>query len=166
MQEFDMDEIVKLYGGKLFRYVYTLICDYQEAEDVVQDVFVAAYQARARFDGRNLSAWLYKIAYNKSLDSLRRKKPLSLHELGEDALVVEDSYDTGGDPAIMTALKALSAEERFILLGRITESLEYAELAGRIGLSEPTVRKRYERAKKKVAAQLCKTESEELKYGL
>lgn len=164
LKEFDMDKIVKQYGGGLFRYVYTLVCDYQEAEDVVQDVFISAYQARARFDGKNLSGWLYRIAYNKSLDSIRRKKPLSLHELSEEALASEDSYDIGYDPTIITALKELSEEDRFILLGRITESLKYAEIADRLGMSEPTVRKRYERAKKKVAEQLYQTEREDIQY--
>lgn len=162
MKAFDMDEAVSLYGGKLFRYVYTLICDYEEAEDVVQDVFICAYQSQEAFDGENLSAWLYKIAYNKSIDRLRKKKPLSLHELGEGALAHEDSYNTGYDPAIIAALKGLSDEDRLILLGRITESLGYAQLAKRLNMSEPAVRKRYERAKKKVAAELCQTESEEL----
>lgn len=163
MKEFDMDEAVNLYGGKLFRYVYTLVCDYQEAEDVVQDAFISAYQARAGFDGKNLSAWLHKIAYHKSVDHIRQRKHLFLHELHEDALASEDSYDTGYTPAIITALKKLSEEDRFILLGRITESLAYAEIADRLNLSEPTVRKRYERAKKKMAEQLCLTESEDFR---
>lgn len=164
MEAFDMDEAVRLYGGKLFRYVYTLICDYHEAEDVVQDVFIAAYQAREKFDGKNLSAWFYKIAYNKSLDCIRRKKPLSLYEVREDALSTEDSYDEGPDPAVIAALKELSDKDRFILLGRITEALEYAELAKRLKMSESAVRKRYERAKKKVAGLLRRTESEGLQH--
>lgn len=164
MKTFDMDEVVKRYGGGLFRYVYTLVCDYQEAEDVVQDVFISAYQARARFDGKNLSGWLYRIAYNKSLDYIRQKKPLSLHELSEETLADEDIYDIGYDPTIITALKELSEEDRFILLGRITESLKYAEIADRLGMCEPTVRKRYERAKKKVAEQLYQTGSEDIQY--
>lgn len=155
-----MEETVQLYGGKLFRYVYTLLCDYQEAEDVVQDVFISAYNGWGKFDGENLSAWLYKIAYNKSIDRIRRRKTLSLQELKQDVLVTEDSYDIGYNPAIISALKDLSDEDRFILLGRITEELEYADIAKRLRLSEPAVRKRFERAKKRVAECLLETESE------
>lgn len=162
MKTFDLDETVRQYGGKLFRYVYTLVCDYMDAEDLVQDTFVSAYLTSASFDGDNLSAWLYKIAYNKSVDYIRRKKPLFLNEIREDALAYVDNYDTGYDPDIITALKTLTQVDRFILLGRITESIEYAEIASRLQMSESTVRKRYERAKKKVAELLNQTESEDI----
>lgn len=164
MKEFDMEAVVQLYGGKLLRYAYTLLCDFQEAEDVVQDVFISAYQAKEGFDGKNLSAWLYKIAYNKSVDRLRKKKPISLQELRESDYASEDSYDMGYDPKIIAALKTLSDADRFILLGRITESLGYGEIAHRLKLSETTVRKRYERAKRKVAEQLRQAESEVSSY--
>ena len=55
MPDFDLESAVQRYGGRLFRYVYTLLCDYHEAEDVTQDVFVAAYCAKARFNGEKLT---------------------------------------------------------------------------------------------------------------
>lgn len=151
---------MRLYGPKLFRYVYTLLCDYHEAEDIVQDVFVAACRGQARFDGENVSAWLYKIAYNKSIDCMRRRKTVSFQELCEEIPAAEQKYDEGYRPAVIGALRRLTDEERAILLGRIMESLGYAELAKRLHLSEPALRKRYERAKKKLADYLRKTESE------
>ena len=160
MKGFDWEEAAQLYGRKLFLYVYTLLCDYQEAEDIVQDVFVTAYQKQAGFDGKNLSAWLYKIAYNRSVDHMRRRKMVSIQELQEDTLVVEPGGGAGYSPAIIGALRRLTDEDRSVLLGRITESQSYAELAGRLGISEPALRKRYERAKKKLAAYLRESESE------
>ncbi|SHI12460.1 RNA polymerase sigma-70 factor, ECF subfamily [Sporobacter termitidis DSM 10068] len=160
LNEFNLEEAVRCYGPKLFRYVYTLLCDYHEAEDIVQDVFIAAYRGQARFDGENESAWLYKIAYNKSIDCMRRRKTVSFQELHEDTLAAEQNFDAGYSPAVIRALRRLTDEERAILLARITESLSYEELAGRLRLSEPAVRKRYERAKKKLAEYLNETESE------
>jgi len=160
LSDFNLEEAVHIYGPKLFRYVYTLLCNYQDAEDIVQDVFVSAYQGQAGFDGKNMSAWLHKIAYNKSIDHMRRRKVVSFQELHEDTAIVEQDCDTGYSPAIISALRQLSSEDRAIVLGRITESLSYAELAGRLGISETAVRKRYERAKKKVAENLQRTERE------
>lgn len=160
MSEFDLEEAVHTYGSKLFRYVYTLLCSYQDAEDIVQDVFISAYQGHAGFDGKNISAWLYKIAYNKSIDHMRRNHAVSFQELHEDTSIVEQKYDTGYSPAIISALRKLSNEDRAIVLGRVTESLSYTELAGRLGISEPAVRKRYQRAKKKLAENLRLTERE------
>jgi RNA polymerase sigma-70 factor (ECF subfamily) len=160
LKEFDLEEAVRLYSRKLFLYVYTLLCDYHEAEDVVQDAFISAYRGQARFDGENVSAWLYKIAYHKSIDRMRRRKTVSFQELREDIPAAEQDYDAGYSPAVIRALRRLTDEERAILLGRITESLSYAELAGRLHLSEPALRKRYERSKKKLAEYLQETESE------
>ena len=160
MSEFDLEEAVHTYGPKLFRYVYTLLCNYQDAEDIVQDVFISAYQGQAGFDGKNISAWLYKIAYNKSIDHMRRNQTVSFQELDEDTSAVEQDCDTGYSPAIIRALRQLSSEDRAVVLGRITESLSYAELADRLCMSECALRKRYERAKKKLAENLRSAERE------
>jgi len=160
--DFDLEAAVRLYGQRLFRYVYTLLCDWHEAEDVTQDVFVAACRAQGRFDGANLSAWLYRIAYNKSMDHLRRRKVVSFQELREDTPAAERDFDAGYSPNVIRALTRLTDRERAVLLGRITEELSYAELAKRCKLSEPALRKRYERAKKKLAEFLRETESEVL----
>lgn len=58
--EEELEEIIKLYGEKLIRYATAILCDYHEAENVVQEVFLSAYQSRTAFAGGNLSAWLYK----------------------------------------------------------------------------------------------------------
>jgi RNA polymerase sigma factor (sigma-70 family) len=160
LSKFDLEEAVNTYGPKLFRYVYTLLCNYQDAEDIVQDVFISAYQGQAGFDGENISAWLYKIAYNKSIDHMRRNKTVSFQQLHEDTLITEQDFDTGYSPAVISALRQLSGEDRAIVLARITESLSYTELANRLCLSEGALRKRYGRAKKKLAENLQLTERE------
>lgn len=162
MKELDLDEVVQTYGKKLFRYAYTLLCNYHAAEDLVQDVFIAAYQKQDHFDGRNLEAWLYKMTYNKSIDLLRRQKIISFETLQESNLTVELDEEGGYSPPILQALQQLSEEDRAILLGRIVESLNYAELSERLGLSETILRKRYERTKKKVATYLQNMEGEVL----
>jgi RNA polymerase sigma-70 factor (ECF subfamily) len=154
LSEFDLEGIVQLYGPKLFRYVYTLLCDYHEAEDIVQDAFIAAYCGQEHFDGKNLSAWLYKIAYNKCIDHMRQRNTVSFLELNEDSLIHEQKFDAGYSPHVIYALRQLTEVERAILLGRITESLSYTELSERLCILEPALRKRYERAKKKMVQYL------------
>ncbi len=72
--EEELEEIIQLYAEKLLRYATAILCDYQEAEDVVQDVFISAFQSRKDFNGENLSAWLYRIAYNRSLNQLKKRR--------------------------------------------------------------------------------------------
>jgi len=74
--EHELEELIAHYGEKLMRYATSILYNHQDAEDVVQDVFISAYQSRAGFDGKNLSAWLYKITYNNSINKLKKRKLL------------------------------------------------------------------------------------------
>lgn len=155
MKRFDLEEAVQLYGRRMFSYAWALLCDWHEAEDAVQDAFVSAWQHRDGFDGKNVSAWLYKITRNTCLNRLREKKPLSLDDPDVAAPAVEDKYDTGVSPAIIKALGQLDAGDRDIVLSRVMEEQSYSEIASRLGVTEAAARKRYERAKKRLAESLA-----------
>lgn len=155
MKRFDLEEAVQLYGRRMFSYAWALLCDWHEAEDAVQDAFVSAWQHRDGFDGKNVSAWLYKITRNTCLNRLREKKPLSLDDPDVAAPAVEDKYDTGVSPVIIKALGQLDADDRDIVLSRIMEEQSYSEIASRLGVTEAAARKRYERAKKRLAESMA-----------
>ena len=76
MTQHIIEDLVDIYSERLLRYATSILYNYQDAEDVVQDVFMSAYQNLAKFDGRNVSAWLYKITYNKSINKIKRRKVL------------------------------------------------------------------------------------------
>jgi RNA polymerase sigma-70 factor (ECF subfamily) len=109
--EDELEEIIRLYGEKLLRYATAILCDYQEAEDVVQDVFLSAYQGRAVFDGGNLSAWLYKITYNRSLNQLKKRKVFYFSEIHDEVVPLPDDT-TGLSDEILRALRRLKPKER------------------------------------------------------
>lgn len=160
LKKFDLEEAVRLYGGRLFNYAYALLCDYHEAEDVAQDTFVSAWLNRDGFDGKNLRAWLYRIAYNKSVDRLRGRREIPFDTLPERPNCAPG--DAGYSPATINALARLEGSNRAVILMRLREELSYAEIAERLDLPEATLRKRYERAKKRLAAYLSDAESEVL----
>ena len=130
---------------KLLRYATAILCDYHEAENVVQEVFLSAYQSRKVFDGKNLSAWLYKITYNRSLNQLKKRRILCLGEIRAETVSSVDN--TGMSDETLCALRRLKPKERALLYGRIMEELSYEELSLLSGCSPATLRKRYERAK-------------------
>lgn len=146
-----MEEAINLYGEKLLRYATAILCDYHEAENVVQEVFLAVYQGRREFDGANLSAWLYKITYNRCLNQLKKRKFLLFGEIRE---IASSAGDTGISDGTLRALKQLKPKERALIYGRIIEGLSYDELSQLFGCSAAALRKRYERAKKKLAGYL------------
>ena len=151
MKEFDLEEAMRLYSGRLFAYALALLCDRYEAEDAVQDAFISAYVKRSRFKGEGELAWLYAILRNKCRDRLRRRKHLPLEQLDEAEAV---AFDGEGRVALTDALRQLSAEERELVLSRAVEGLDYAAIARRMRISEAAARKRYERAKRRLAALL------------
>lgn len=63
------------YSGKIFNTALGFVKNEQDAEEIVQDVFVKIYQSAAAFKGdSSLNTWVYRITVNKSLDFLRAKK--------------------------------------------------------------------------------------------
>lgn len=160
MSSFDLERAVDEHGRALLARAYALLCDWHEAEDVVQDAFASAYEHRGRFDGKNERAWLMKITENQCLDRLRRRKAVSIEELGDEAASVMDNYDEGYSPQVIAALGKLSAEERAVVLWRVCDELDYREIARRQHISCDAARKRGERAKKRLAEYLRDYEKE------
>jgi RNA polymerase sigma-70 factor (ECF subfamily) len=71
--DLDFDDIVRRYGRELHLYCYRMLGSLDEAEDHVQEVFARAWRTRERFQGRSTPrTWLYRIATNACLDTLRR----------------------------------------------------------------------------------------------
>ena len=150
--EHELEEIINAYGEKLLRYASAILCDYHEAENVVQEVFISAYQNRGGFDGCNLSAWLYKITYNRSMNQLKKRKLFYFIDIRSEAVLPAE--DIGFSDEILCALQKLKPKERALIYGRIMEEQSYDELSLLTGSSPAALRKQYQRAKNKLAEYL------------
>ena len=149
--EQQLEELINTYGEKLLRYATSILYNHQDAEDVVQDVFLTVFRRGVIEEHENLSAWLYKITYNKSINIIRRRKFLVFGSIPESTVVSES---TGFSEEMLVGLGLLKPEERALLYGRILEGYSYEELSQQMGKSGATLRKRYERAKQKLAKHL------------
>ncbi|RKD24570.1 RNA polymerase subunit sigma-24 [Ammoniphilus oxalaticus] len=163
--EDELEEIMSLYGEKLLRYATAILCDYYEAENIAQEVFLSAYQNRNTFDGNNLSAWLYKMTYHRCLNQRKRfRRILYFHEVRVKDISAEQ--DKGLSDETLRALQKLKPKERALVYGRIIEEQSYEELSLLTGSSPVALRKRYQRAKEKLLHYLnAEYGREESRYG-
>ena len=99
--EAELEEVIGAYGEKLLRYATSILCHYQDAEDVVQRVFLAAYQNRRKFTGQYLSGWLYKITCRLCLNQLKKRKLLLFARIESQLSYEELSLIFGRSPAAL-----------------------------------------------------------------
>ena len=142
------------YRQRLFAYVRQMLSAQtrQDAEDVLQDVFVRAFGA-LRADERpvNVRAWLYRVAHNRCIDHLRRPMPAPadifemsrtpLHDPLEDAQRREDLR------RLVTDVGRLPEQQRSALLMREIDGMSYADLAAALDVTVPAVKSLLVRAR-------------------
>ena len=162
--------LVERFQRKIFRVAFAIVRDEAEADTITQDVFVQAYTNLGRFEGRaGLETWLTRIAINRSRDSLRRRRFVSLfvsRNDDEESEAMIEPVDERPDPerqllsvqlrtAIRRAEKRLSAQQKTIFRLRHYENLSLEEIADHLGLRAGTVRAHLFRAIHKVRKELA-----------
>lgn len=152
--EEDFELVIKEYSHNILKYCHSILCDYHEAEDVTQITFMKAYKKRSTFkDQISISAWLYRIAYTSCIDTLRKKKFYSFFQKEEEKKIesIQGEYIS---EEVRSALLKLKPDERGLVFNRVIDDKSFKELEGVYNTSATTLRKRYERAKKKLANNL------------
>ena len=162
--------LVERFQRKIYRVAYAIVRDEAEADTVTQDVFVQAYTNLGRFEGRaGLETWLTRIAINRSRDSLRRRRFVSLfvaRDGDEEQETMIEPVDERPDPerqllsaqlrvAIRRAEKQLSSQQKTIFRLRHYENLSLEEIADHLGLRAGTVRAHLFRAIHKIRRELA-----------
>jgi RNA polymerase sigma-70 factor, ECF subfamily len=138
--------------GPLRRYARALTRDESQAEDLVQDTLVRAYERRGSFRvGNNLRAWLLSILHNTFIDERRRRKAegLRLEQLAEIATstVPADQESRVRFQQIRQAFLSLPDEQRAALHLVAVEGLSYQEAATALGIPSGTLMSRLGRAR-------------------
>jgi RNA polymerase sigma factor (sigma-70 family) len=142
------------YRQRLFAYVRQMLSGQsrQDAEDVLQDVFVRAFGA-LRSDSRaiNVRAWLYRVAHNRCIDHLRRPHPpaAEIFEVSRKPLLdpVDEAQRRDDLKRLVRDVGRLPEQQRSALLMREIDGLSYSDLAGALEVTVPAVKSLLVRAR-------------------
>jgi RNA polymerase sigma-70 factor (TIGR02960 family) len=164
-------DLTERHRRELHVHCYRMLASFDEAEDAVQETFLRAWRSRERFDGSSLfRAWLYRIATNVCLDSLRRRsrRLMSMHSFAEvpwlqpypdrlldeivpteeheqpDAVVVERETI---ELVFLAALQVLPPRQRAALIARDVLGWSAVETASLLGTSVPAGNSALQRAR-------------------
>jgi RNA polymerase sigma-70 factor, ECF subfamily len=153
-------QLVTNYHTRIFTLVYSIVRDQHDACDLVQEVFLKAWQSIHRFENRSsLYTWLYRLSMNVTICSLRRKGLFEEIELSDDipSSLPSPSINCQRNEIrewVNAALAKLSPEHRAVVVLRELEDLQYHEIAEVLNLSIGTVMSRLFYARKKLQSLL------------
>ena len=126
--------LVNAHAAEIYRYLWRMLQNEQDAEDCLQDAFLKAYLAYDRLDGSaNYRAWLYRIAGNTARTRLRgrlRTGILLSEDLADSGLPVEQQAQNQQQlEAVKNAIYALPYKQREALILRKYQELNYEEIS-------------------------------------
>lgn len=150
--------LMRRHNARVYRAARAILRDDAEAEDVMQDAYVRAYEHLADFEGRaKFSTWVTRIAVNEALLRLRRSKrfdPLDTHSDQEPSMSAPSSSspeqqasDVEMRAVLEKAVGQLPDEFRAVFVLRAVEGMSGAETAECLGIAEETVKTRLHRAR-------------------
>src|SRR5919205_744787 len=167
------EQLVHRYDRNVFRIAQHITQNREDAEDVVQDAFLKAYEYLKNFQEQSkFYTWLVRIAVNEALMRLRRRRPERMVSLDEEVKTEEDSMprevaDWSPNPEqqytqaelrdILTkTIQGLPSSFRTVFVLRDVEGLSTEETASALDLSIPAVKSRLLRARLQLRERLNK----------
>ena len=154
MKEKILEELMENEGKKVFNMILRMVRQRQEAEDLFQEVFMAFYENIEKVQESALKSYLYRIAYNKTLNKIKgRKRDLKfmMGQLNQPQVAAEKESVVGKqNKLIRESLALLKPQEALLIELQFFQGKSYREISEIIGKSESAVDSRLVRAKKKL----------------
>jgi RNA polymerase sigma-70 factor, ECF subfamily len=167
------DKLVRKYERQLFRIAQHITQNREDAEDVMQDAFVKAFEKLDQFQGNSkFYTWLVRIAVNESLMRLRKRRTGKLVSMDEDVQTEEGSVprdfaDWAPNPEdnysqaelaeiLRKTIQGLPPGFRVVFVLRDVDGLSTEETAESLGLSIPAVKSRLLRARLQLRERLSR----------
>ena len=152
------EQLVNQYSEQLYCQVRRIVLTHDDANDVLQNVFLKAWSKLDTFHQESkISTWLYRIALNESLDFMRKKKT-QMVSTDDDAMTVgntlmADEYFSGTEVEAMLqeAIAQLPDVQRTVFNMRYFDDMKYSEISEILQTSEGSLKASYHIAVKKIS---------------
>ncbi|BFH63093.1 MULTISPECIES: RNA polymerase sigma factor [Paenibacillus] len=144
------EAIIIQFERQMYTYCYYILKNHAETEDAVQEIFIRAYEHLHQYSRQvSFSAWLYKMAYHHLINM--KKKQSRWFKLIEHYKEHQPTAELPRQESeVYELLTCLTAEERHILLLKAVEQYTFEEISEIMDLKAATVRKKYERLRRKL----------------
>lgn len=166
--------LVRMHQRRVYACAVQMLGDGGDADDAVQETFMRAWRAIARFDGRSqLSTWLYRICVNVCLNHIRKRKRHDAADIGDPKIPEPKADPTQGnsDPRralevrqlqgqIEKALDGLSESLRTTVIMVLVQGMPQKEAAEVLGCSEGTIAWRIHEARRRLRLALAEPDGE------
>jgi len=161
------ETLVKKYQKPIYSLCRRMTGEHQSADDLSQETFIKAYISLQKFkDGMSFFSWIRKIAFNNSLNYLKKKKkeePLGIREItvtenfngSPQESPQEQLLRNGMEVKFKEALEALPLDQKTVFILRVFENLSYKAIADLLNLQPGTVMSRLSRSRKKLKTLLA-----------
>lgn len=148
-------QIYNSYSKQMYSVVLRILQDKEEAEDIIQESFITAFEKIENFRQEStFGAWLKRIVINKAINQIKKRK-LNIEDIDEneaESLMEENEiqYPTLSINEIKNGIKLLPNGYRVVLSLFLLEGYSHKEIAEEMGISESTSKTQYKRAKLKL----------------
>jgi RNA polymerase sigma-70 factor (ECF subfamily) len=152
------DELVDHYQRALYNAAYRITGSVDDAMDVTQSAFVAAYEKLNTFDpSRRFFSWIYRIACNRALGLVEQRRPLAaidaeVHATDSNPASIYDTIESG--EFLERALRELGSDHRIIVVLKHILGFSYREIGELLDLPEKTVKSRLYTARQRLRSVL------------
>jgi RNA polymerase sigma-70 factor (ECF subfamily) len=147
--------LLNIYKGRIFSYIYRMVRNYHDAEDITFDTFIKCFKNLSRFDtSKRFSTWLFTIAHNTTLDFFRKNKQEyeyfdETHAAPDN--LVEEFEKKRKREKIEQCLAQLPPIDRELVILFHREEHTYEEISEILDLPITTIKTRLHRTRKKLA---------------
>jgi RNA polymerase sigma-70 factor, ECF subfamily len=159
------EELYRQHATRLYNLAYRMAGSTQDADDLLQDIFLIAYRKLTSFRGESsLGTWLYRLAMNHCLDVLRSRQARMGHHT--DSLDEEDAAPVASPTPALGAVSRIDLERAIGQLPRAcraafllhdVEGFGHNEVAALLGISEGTSKSQVHKARLRIRSYLTQT---------